>query len=123
MLRNIFMVALGGALGTICRYLVSHWISGSFESNFPLATFVVNILGCLLIGIFYGLSDRFGIAGEMKLLLTVGFCGGLTTFSTFMNENLSLLRVDNALLAALYAGLSVMLGLLAVFAGKAAVSV
>jgi CrcB protein len=79
----------------------------------------VNILGCLLIGIFYGLFDRGALLNpNLKLLLTVGFCGGFTTFSTFMNESLHLFRSDNILYGALYAGGSVFIGLLAVFVGS-----
>lgn len=66
----------------------------------------------------YGLADNnISISPGLKLLLTVGFCGGFTTFSTFMNESFSLMRADSALLMALYVGGSVVLGLLAVFAG------
>lgn len=119
MIRNIIFVAIGGALGSVVRYLVSKWINDLSSTSFPFGTMAVNITGCLLIGIFYGLTERWGLSGEMKLLLTVGFCGGFTTFSTFMNESLSLLRLDNILYAALYAGGSVALGLIAVFIGKA----
>lgn len=119
MIRNIIFVAIGGALGSVVRYLVSKWINDLSSTSFPFGTMAVNITGCLLIGIFYGLTERWELSGEMKLLLTVGFCGGFTTFSTFMNESLSLLRLDNILYAALYAGGSVALGLIAVFIGKA----
>lgn len=118
MMKNILLVASGGAVGSVLRYLVSRWIQESSATAFPLATMVVNIVGCLLIGIFYGLTERWGLSGELKLLLTVGFCGGFTTFSTFMNENLILLRSQEALLSCLYAALSVGIGLLAVWAGK-----
>lgn len=84
----------------------------------PSAPLTVNILGCLLIGMVYGLAENnISISPALKLLLTVGFCGGFTTFSTFMNESLSLLRADSAAMMALYVGGSVALGLLAVFAG------
>lgn len=116
-MNNILCVALGGALGSVCRYLVSKWLQEAAATAFPAGTLVVNVLGCLLIGVFYGMAERHGMGGELKLLLTVGFCGGFTTFSTFMNENLALLRSDQFLLAAAYAGASVALGLLAVWAG------
>lgn len=119
MIRNIIFVALGGAFGSVTRYLASKWINDLSSSSIPLGTMAVNITGCLLIGIFYGLTEKWGLSGEMKLLLTVGFCGGFTTFSTFMNESLSLIRFDNAVYAALYAGGSIALGLIAVFVGKA----
>lgn len=116
-MNNILCVALGGALGSVCRYLVSKWLQVAATSAFPVGTLVVNILGCLLIGVFYGMAERHGMGSQLKLLLTVGFCGGFTTFSTFMNENLTLLRSGQLLMAAAYAGASVALGLLAVWAG------
>ena len=118
MTRSILFVALGGALGSVARFLLSRFLQGSIITAFPVGTMVVNILGCLLIGIFYGLADRNGMLdANMKLFLTVGFCGGFTTFSTFMNESLQLFRSDNILYGALYAGGSVFLGLVAVFMG------
>lgn len=118
MIRNMLFVALGGAIGSVARYLVSKMVNESFSSSFPLATMLVNIIGCVLIGIFLSLSERFSLGEGSRLLLTVGLCGGFTTFSTFMNENLLLLRVGSIGQLALYAGGSVALGLLGVFAGR-----
>lgn len=118
MIKNILLVAFGGAVGSVLRYLVSKWLQEASSVAFPVGTLVVNVVGCLLIGLIYGASDRRGISGDMRLLLTVGFCGGFTTFSTFMNESLSLMRADNLLSLALYASLSVGLGLVAVWAGS-----
>ena len=123
MARNIIFVALGGALGSVLRYLASRWINGLLPSSFPFGTMSVNVLGCLLIGIFYGLSERFGLGGDIKLLLTVGLCGGFTTFSTFMNENLTLFRSNDFIYTALYAGGSLALGLIAVYIGKAIINI
>lgn len=118
MFRSIIIVALGSGIGGALRFVLSKWIQGSVATSFPVATMVVNMTGCLLIGLFYGLFDRSSFLGsDMKLLLTVGLCGGFTTFSTFMNENLQLLRVGNYLYSALYAAGSLFLGLLAVFVG------
>ena len=78
----------------------------------------VNIMGCLLIGVFYGLSSRGSLGGDSaKLLLTTGLCGGFTTFSTFCNENLSLMRGGHALATLLYTSGSVVLGFIAVAVG------
>lgn len=116
-MNNILCVALGGALGSVCRYLISKWLQEAATTSFPIGTLVVNVLGCLLIGAFYGMAERHGLGGSLKLLLTVGFCGGFTTFSTFMNENLSLIRADQLLMTAAYAAASIILGLLAVWLG------
>ncbi|MCH3981828.1 MAG: fluoride efflux transporter CrcB [Prevotella sp.] len=118
MIRSILFVALGGAIGSVCRFLISKAIQGSLFTAFPWGTMVVNLLGCFLIGAIYGLFDRGALLDpHLKLFLTVGFCGGFTTFSTFMNEDLHLFREDNILYGALYAGGSVTLGLLAVWIG------
>ena len=114
MLNNVLLVALGGALGSVCRYLLSGW---NVES-FPFGTFVVNIVGSLLIGFLVGWVNRGVLVPEMKLLLVTGFCGGFTTFSTFANESFVMLKVGDALLAALYVALSVFLGILAVWLGS-----
>ncbi|MFZ1237589.1 MAG: fluoride efflux transporter CrcB [Prevotella sp.] len=117
-IRNIFLVALGGALGSVARFLLSKSMQESLTSNFPFATFTVNVLGCLLIGILYGLFDRNLLIGRnLSLLLITGFCGGFTTFSTFSNESLSLFRQGEMFHALLYVGSSVPLGLMAVYAG------
>ena len=118
MLRNILFVALGGAIGSVLRFLLSKWLQGSVVTAFPVGTLVVNLLGCLMIGVFYGLFDRGALLdANLKLFFTVGICGGFTTFSTFCNESLHLFRSDNILYGALYAGGSVFLGLIAVFLG------
>ena len=114
MLNNVLLVALGGALGSVCRYLLSGW---NVES-FPFGTFVVNIVGSLLIGFLVGWVNRGVLVPEMKLLLVTGFCGGFTTFSTFASESFAMLKVGDALLAALYVALSVFLGILAVWLGS-----
>ena len=114
MLNDVLLVALGGALGSVCRYLLSGW---NVES-FPFGTFVVNIVGSLLIGFLVGWVNRGVLVPEMKLLLVTGFCGGFTTFSTFANESFAMLKVGDALLSALYVALSVFLGILAVWLGS-----
>ena len=119
MLKNIMLVALGGAVGSVARYLVSRALSGTVLAAFPLGTLAANVLGCLIIGLVCGLADGDGphVGADLKLLLTVGFCGGFTTFSTFMNESLTLCKAGDALLAAVYVGASVALGLAAVAGG------
>jgi CrcB protein len=118
MIKNLLVVFIGSGLGGGCRFVLSKLIQGSTMMAFPLATFIVNILGCLLIGLFYGMFDKGALMNNnLRLLLTVGFCGGFTTFSTFMNENLQILRANNILLSAFYTAGSLFLGLIAVYVG------
>lgn len=119
MLRLIMIVGTGGFIGTVLRYLLSRYIQEQSTSSFPLGTFLVNVAGCFLIGIFYGLAERGSLmSAEWRLFLTVGICGGFTTFSTFSGDNLALLRGSEFLYFGLYAGLSVFLGLLATYLGN-----
>ena len=113
MLRNILLVALGGAVGSVCRYL----LSGMNVASWPWGTFVVNILGSLIIGLLVGLVSKGFVSPEMKLLLVTGFCGGFTTFSTFANESFSMMKAGDVLQMALYVGASVVVGILAVWVG------
>ncbi len=118
MIKTIFLVGTGGFIGSVSRYLISRFMQASFPSAFPFGTFAVNILGCLLIGLIYGLSEKStAITMGWRLFLAVGFCGGFTTFSTFANENLALLRDGEFLYFFLYTGFSVLLGIAATFFG------
>lgn len=115
---NYLIIALGGGIGSALRYAVSKFVQDSTNGAFPYHTFAVNIVGCLLIGLFYGLAARGHLGNNATtLLLTTGLCGGFTTFSTFCNENIALLRGDNALTALVYVASSMFCGLLAVAIG------
>lgn len=113
MLRNILLVAIGGAIGSVCRYL----LSGINVASWPWGTFAVNILGSLFIGLFVRLVSKGIVSPEIKLLLVTGFCGGFTTFSTFANESFSMMKAGDALQMALYLAASVVIGILAVWLG------
>ena len=118
MIRSLIIVALGGGMGSALRFLASKFIQDNMSGAFPYPTMAVNIMGCLLIGVFYGLSSRGSLGGDSaKLLLTTGLCGGFTTFSTFCHENLSLMRGGHALATLLYTSGSVVLGFIAVAVG------
>lgn len=118
MLRTLLLVGAGGFLGSVSRFLASRFFQSNFQSAFPLGTFIVNISGCFLIGLIYGLSERSVTFGTgWKMFLTAGFCGGFTTFSTFANENLALLRDGAFFHFFLYTGLSIFLGIAATFIG------
>lgn len=112
MIRNLLLVALGGAGGSVLRYMLSN-----INTSFPWGTFAVNVLGSFLIGLLVGLMSKGVLSPEMKLLLVTGFCGGFTTFSTFANESFSMMKADDVLLTALYVGASVIIGILAVWGG------
>ena len=115
---KILLVGLGGFTGAICRYLIQTLLSNRYPGAFPWGTFVVNIVGCLFIGIIYGLAERHRIMTyELRLLLAIGFCGSFTTFSAFSAENLNMFQLGSYTTLGLYIALSVLLGLGAVFAG------
>jgi fluoride exporter len=117
-LKTIVYIAIGGGLGSVFRYLTAVVINKYFQSSFPYATFVTNILGCLLIGLFFGyLEKQNAISSDLKFFLITGFCGGYTTFSTFSHENVNLLQNNQILMAFLYISLSVFIGLMATWLG------
>lgn len=112
------MVGLGGGTGSILRYLCQRWMYNFYPHPFPWGTFVVNVVGCFLIGIFYSISERSNIlTPEWRLLLTTGFCGGFTTFSAFTLEGVDLLKENKPGLLLAYIAGSVLVGLLATYFG------
>lgn len=112
------MVGIGGAAGSILRYLSSQLVQKYYNGHFPFATFTINVLGCLLIGVLIGYFSKTQILqNDWKLLLITGFCGGYTTFSAFASENLNLINNNQIGLAVFYIALSVFLGIGAVWIG------
>ena len=117
-MKTMFIIALGGAIGSVLRYGAQVFIYRIHLSTFPTGTFLVNLTGCLLIGVFYGLSEKGDLlTPEWRLFLTTGFCGGFTTFSTFAFENVDLIKSSDFLYLGLYTAGSVALGIAAVFLG------
>lgn len=116
MLKNILIVGAGSFFGGALRYIVSLLVK--YTGGFPWATFTVNLLGCLLIGVLWGIFSRCANASQQFVLfLSVGFCGGFTTFSTFSKESLQLIQFGNWLYFSLYVAGSILLGLLLVAVG------
>ncbi|MCM1093192.1 MAG: fluoride efflux transporter CrcB [Bacteroides sp.] len=118
MLKTIALIGIGSCLGGIARYGVTKTATHIIGIQSMWGTFAANMLGCLLIGIFYGIFERHNMIGEhWRLLFTVGFCGGFTTFSTFIHENYSIFSDGRFLHAALYTAVSLFLGLIMVYLG------
>ncbi|MBS1577958.1 MAG: fluoride efflux transporter CrcB [Bacteroidetes bacterium] len=118
MIKNILLVALGGSAGSVLRYLSQKFIGNLYIHPFPWGTLIVNITGCFLIGILWAVISRsISMSDEFRLLLMTGFCGGFTTFSAFTLESITLIKEQRLFLFSLYIITSVIVGLLATFAG------
>lgn len=118
MSRILLLIGIGGGLGSIARYLFSVFFAKFFTTAFPVGTFVVNIIGSLIIGLLYGFSEKYNWSNpEWRLFLAVGFCGGFTTFSAFAIENIKLLQSSNFISFGFYSFLSFIFCLLFAFIG------
>ena len=116
-MKQLILVFLGGGLGSCIRFIMGRLFNPLFP-YFYLGTFLVNFLGCLLIGIVLGLTFKQSLLSQNQaLILATGFCGGFTTFSAFAYECQTLIRNGEFLYALLYVGASVIVGILAVVAG------
>ncbi|WP_137128862.1 fluoride efflux transporter CrcB [Rhizobium sp. FY34] len=119
-MMNVLLVAVGGAVGSVCRYLTGLWMTRIFGPAFPWGTLTVNLVGSFAIGFLTELVARkLNASMEMRLLIVVGFLGGFTTFSSFSLDTMALLEREATLAAISYVLLSVILSLLAAFGGLA----
>lgn len=116
-MTSCIVVGLGGFVGSVLRYLIG-LVPYEHSSGFPLKTFLINILGAFLIGAVAALAGRNSLSPRVALFLKVGICGGFTTFSSFALESQQLVDKGAPVIAALYMGLSLFLGILACIAGQ-----
>lgn len=116
----MLIAGCGGFVGTCGRFLIGKWSSGMFHGAFPMGTFLVKIIGCFIIGLLFGLLEKAHVMtpGENVLLIT-GFCGGFTTFSSFADDMWVLISKGDWTTFIIYLLLSVVLGVLLVWGGRA----
>ncbi len=112
-----FVIALGGAMGTVLRYIAGGLDYRFSNGIFPISTLVVNVTGSWIIGFLWGIIDRFAFSPNVRLFLFIGVLGGYTTFSTFSLETFNLMRDGEYQIALMNAFLSVALSIAAVFLG------
>lgn len=118
MIKTLLLIGSGGFLGTIIRYLSQIFLQRLFQTTFPIGTMTVNILGSFIIGIVFALSEKSNLlTSETRLFLTVGFCGGFTTFSAFSYNIMTLAKDSGAIINLIYISGSIILGVLAVYLG------
>ena len=110
-MKEILIVGIGGFAGSVSRYLIQNAVATRFITIFPIGTFAINIIGSLLIGIIFGLADKYQwMTQEWRIFLAIGFCGSFTTFSTFAFDNLQMIKEGNYYQLFWYTSLSFILG-------------
>lgn len=118
MWKTIIYVAIGSIIGGVGRFLLQQFVQRKVASSFPYGTLTVNLIGCFIIGIVFGLSAKGNIiSGQTRIFLATGICGGFTTFSSFINENHSMLQDGELLNTMIYISVSVGAGLIATALG------
>ena len=119
LLKSLVIVGIGGFIGTVLRFLTSLYFQANSMSHFPWATFTVNIAGSFLIGLFYGISEKGNLMpSDVRLFLTVGLCGGFTTFSSISNDAFIMLQGREWMRFSLYTTMSFLFGLIAIYMGR-----
>jgi CrcB protein len=114
-MMKIWFVFLGGGLGSLARFAFQYYLPNA--SHFSIPTLSANILSCFILGYLAGLKMRANLSDSSYLILATGFCGGFSTFSTFMLENWQAIRIGNVGVALVYSFLSLALGFLALLLG------
>ena len=119
MFKAMIVAGLGGFLGTCGRFLVGKLAAHLYAGAFPWGTFAVNVIGCFLIGIFFGLAEKTHlISSNLNVFLITGFCGGFTTFSSFADDMYLLMQNRHMGIFWLYLILSIILGIILVWVGR-----
>jgi fluoride exporter len=113
-LKTALLIGLGGFLGSLLRYGFNV-LCKSFA--LPVSTFLVNIIGCLIIGFIVAIASKNAMSDDLKFFITTGFCGGFTTFSAFAFENQKMIAEGNYITALGYIGISLILGIVMVYIG------
>ncbi|MBQ8544487.1 MAG: fluoride efflux transporter CrcB [Alistipes sp.] len=122
MMKMMLLAGVGGFVGTCLRYLTGRLCHLWSLGGFPLGTFVVNVVGCFVIGALLGLAEQRNLLSPtMNVMLVTGFCGGFTTFSSFADDIFLLMQQRSWMLLTLYAGMSLVLGVAMVWLGRAVV--
>jgi fluoride exporter len=116
-MKILMTIGLGSFIGGVFRYLIAEFVQTRYLSNFPIGTLTVNIIGCFLIGIVFGLADKGNLSQEWRLFLATGLLGGFTTFSAFSIETIGMFRDGQFWNAAAYIIVSITLGLFVAFIG------
>lgn len=117
-MRNLFLIFIGGGLGSVLRYVIHRLMNNVTWYAFPYGTFLVNIIGCFFIGFFVFYTERYGVQSiQWRLFLVTGLCGGFTTFSAFSYENVLLINEQRMFLFLAYTIGSITLGIMATYGG------
>ena len=116
-LKILLLVGAGSFIGGVCRYLISLLFVHKQPQGFPWATLIVNVLGCLLIGMLVGYAERWHLSKEVRLFMATGILGGFTTFSSFSNETIILFHNGYYSYAIIYVAASLLIGLGVTFVG------
>jgi fluoride exporter len=118
MLRTILIVGTGGFIGSVMRYLVQFYVEKGMSSTFPMGTLIANIVGSFIIGIVFALAEKGNLmSSEWRIFLTVGICGGFTTFSAFAYNNFTMIKEHSYGQLLFNLGGNIFLGILAVYLG------
>lgn len=117
MFKTIIIVGTGGFIGTVMRYLLQVFIENKLLSTFPMATMIANIIGSFIIGVVFALAEKSLMNSDWRIFMSVGICGGFTTFSAFAFNNFNMIKEHTWNQLFLNIGGTMILGILAVYLG------